>query len=115
GADLPGHPSLGQLTRRLLAAVPEIERLRLSSIDVAEIDTDLLDLIANEPRLMPHLHLSLQAGDAMVLKRMKRRHTPEQAVAFCERVRALRPDVVFGADLIAGFPTEDETMFAHTL
>lgn len=115
GADLPGHPSLGQLTRRLLAAVPEIERLRLSSIDVAEIDTDLLDLIANEPRLMPHLHLSLQAGDAMVLKRMKRRHTPEQAVAFCERVRALRPDVVFGADLIAGFPTEDEAMFAHTL
>jgi threonylcarbamoyladenosine tRNA methylthiotransferase MtaB len=115
GADLPGQPSLGQLTRRLLAAVPEIERLRLSSIDVAEIDSDLLDLIAGEPRLMPHLHLSLQAGDEMVLKRMKRRHTPAQAVAFCERVRALRPDVVFGADLIAGFPTEDEAMFARTL
>jgi len=115
GGDLPGRPSLGQLTRRLLAAVPEIERLRLSSIDVAEIDADLLDLIAGEPRLMPHLHLSLQAGDEMVLKRMKRRHTPDQAVAFCERVRALRPDVVFGADLIAGFPTEDEAMFARTL
>ncbi|WP_368744535.1 tRNA (N(6)-L-threonylcarbamoyladenosine(37)-C(2))-methylthiotransferase MtaB [Desertibaculum subflavum] len=115
GADLPGRPSLGQLTRRLLAAVPEIERLRLSSIDVAEIDADLLDLIAGEKRLMPHLHLSLQAGDDMVLKRMKRRHTPDQAVAFCERVRAARPDVVFGADLIAGFPTEGEAMFARTL
>lgn len=115
GHDLPGSPSLGQLSRRLLAAVPGIARLRLSSIDVAEIDDDLLDLIAREPRLMPHLHLSLQAGDDMILKRMKRRHSREQSIRFCETARRLRPDVVFGADLIAGFPTEDEAMFENSL
>ena len=115
GADLPGRPTLGQMTRRLLAAVPELTRLRLSSIDVAEVDDDLFRLIAEEPRLMPHLHLSLQAGDDLVLKRMKRRHGRAQAVAFCDRVRALRPDLVFGADLIAGFPTENDEMFRRTL
>lgn len=115
GADLPGRPRLGQMIRRLLNSVPELPRLRLSSIDVAEIDDDLLRLIADEPRLMPHLHLSLQAGDDMILKRMKRRHTHAQAVAFCEDVRRLRPDVVFGADIIAGFPTETEEMFANSL
>jgi len=115
GQDLPGAPSLGQLARRLLAAVPEIARLRLSSIDVAEIDDDLLALIEGEPRLMPHLHLSLQAGDDMILKRMKRRHSRAQAISFCETARRLRPGVVFGADLIAGFPTEDEGMFANSL
>jgi len=115
GADLPGRPRLGQMVRRLLANVPELPRLRLSSIDVAEIDDDLLDLIANEPRLMPHLHLSLQAGDNMILKRMKRRHTREQAITFCNDVRRLRPDAVFGADIIAGFPTETDAMFANSL
>jgi len=115
GADLPGRPRLGQMLRRLLANVPDLPRLRLSSIDVAEIDDDLLDLIANEPRLMPHLHLSLQAGDNMILKRMKRRHTREQAIEFCETVRGLRPDVVFGADIIAGFPTETDEMFVNSL
>ncbi len=115
GADLPGRPTLGRMVRRLLDAVPELARLRLSSIDVAEVDDALLRLIADEPRLMPHLHLSLQAGDDMVLKRMKRRHTRAQAIAFCETVRALRPEVAFGADLIAGFPTETEEMFARTL
>ena len=115
GADLPGQPRLGQMVRRLLASVPELPRLRLSSIDVAEIDDDLLHLIAEEPRLMPHLHLSLQAGDDMILKRMKRRHSRGQAIEFCQTVRALRPDVVFGADLIAGFPTETDAMFANSL
>ena len=115
GADLPGRPTLGQMARRLLAAVPELSRLRLSSIDVAEVDDALLRLIAEEPRLMPHLHLSLQAGDDLVLKRMKRRHGRAQALAFCDRVRAVRPDMVFGADLIAGFPTESEAMFRRTL
>jgi threonylcarbamoyladenosine tRNA methylthiotransferase MtaB len=115
GADLPGRPSLGQLVRRLLALVPDLPRLRLSSIDAVEVDSDLLDLIATEPRLMPHLHLSLQAGDDMILKRMKRRHTRQDAVDFCRQVRALRPDVVFGADLIAGFPTETEDMFRRSL
>lgn len=115
GADLPGRPRLGQMVRRLLANVPELPRLRLSSIDVAEIDDDLLDLIAHEPRLMPHLHLSLQAGDNMILKRMKRRHNREQAINFCNDVRRLRPDAVFGADIIAGFPTETDTMFANSL
>ncbi|MPY73366.1 MAG: tRNA (N(6)-L-threonylcarbamoyladenosine(37)-C(2))-methylthiotransferase MtaB [Alphaproteobacteria bacterium] len=115
GADLPGRPSLGQLARRLLTLVPELRRLRLSSIDAVEVDDDLLDLIAREPRLMPHLHLSLQAGHDMILKRMKRRHTRADAVAFCRRVRDLRPDVVFGADLIAGFPTETEEMFQASL
>ncbi|MBY6261339.1 tRNA (N(6)-L-threonylcarbamoyladenosine(37)-C(2))-methylthiotransferase MtaB [Azospirillum sp. 412522] len=115
GPDLPGAPSLGQMVRRLLALVPELPRLRLSSIDCIEMDDDLWRLIENEPRLMPHLHLSLQAGDDMVLKRMKRRHGRADAVAFCERVRSVRPDVVFGADFIAGFPTETEEMFQNTL
>ncbi len=115
GGDLPGRPSLGQMTRRLLAQAPDLARLRLSSIDVAEVDDDLMDLIAHEPRLMPHLHLSLQAGDDMVLKRMKRRHTHADALAFCETARALRPDIAFGADFIAGFPTEDDAMFQRSL
>jgi threonylcarbamoyladenosine tRNA methylthiotransferase MtaB len=115
GADLPGSPTLGQMTRRLLALVPELKRLRLSSLDPVEIDEDLWQLIGNEPRLMPHLHLSFQAGDDMILKRMKRRHLRSDAIAFCEKARNLRPDVVFGADLIAGFPTETDEMFENTL
>jgi len=115
GADLPGRPGLGRLVRRLLAEVPELPRLRLTSLDPVEVDAELLEALADEPRLMPHLHLSLQAGDDMVLKRMKRRHSRADAVDFCARVRGLRPDVAFGADLIAGFPTEDEAMFANTL
>ncbi|WP_035694092.1 tRNA (N(6)-L-threonylcarbamoyladenosine(37)-C(2))-methylthiotransferase MtaB [Azospirillum halopraeferens] len=115
GPDLPGTPTLGQMVRRLLACVPELARLRLSSLDCIEIDDDLWRLIESEPRLMPHLHLSLQAGDDLILKRMKRRHSRADAVAFCERVRRARPDMVFGADLIAGFPTEDEAMFTNTL
>ncbi|NYZ15880.1 tRNA (N(6)-L-threonylcarbamoyladenosine(37)-C(2))-methylthiotransferase MtaB [Azospirillum sp. RWY-5-1] len=115
GPDLPGAPTLGQMVRRLLALVPELPRLRLSSLDPVEIDDDLWRLIAEEPRLMPHLHLSLQAGDDMVLKRMKRRHLRADAIAFCERARSLRPDMVFGADLIAGFPTETDAMFENTL
>jgi threonylcarbamoyladenosine tRNA methylthiotransferase MtaB len=117
GPDLPGQPKLGQMVRRLLTNVPGLPRLRLSSIDVAEIesDEDLMELIAHEPRLMPHLHLSLQAGDDMILKRMKRRHSRAQAVEFCRKVRALRPDMAFGADLIAGFPTETDEMFENSL
>jgi threonylcarbamoyladenosine tRNA methylthiotransferase MtaB len=115
GGDLPGRPTLGQLARRILKLVPELPRLRLSSIDVAEIDDDLVVLIGDEPRLMPHLHLSLQAGSDMILKRMKRRHNRAQAIAFCRDMRALRPDMVFGADLIAGFPTESEAMFDESL
>lgn len=115
GPDLPGAPSLGQMVRRLLACVPELPRLRLSSLDCIEMDEDLWRLIETEPRLMPHLHLSLQAGDDMILKRMKRRHGRADAVAFCERVRRLRPDVVFGADFIAGFPTETDDMFENTV
>jgi threonylcarbamoyladenosine tRNA methylthiotransferase MtaB len=115
GRDLPGQPTLGQLTRRLLRLVPELPRLRLSSIDPAEVDDDLIDLIANEPRLMPHLHLSVQAGDDLILKRMKRRHSRSDVVDLCARLRALRPDIAFGADLIAGFPTESEAMFERTL
>ncbi|WP_207457154.1 tRNA (N(6)-L-threonylcarbamoyladenosine(37)-C(2))-methylthiotransferase MtaB [Azospirillum sp. SYSU D00513] len=115
GPDLPGTPTLGQMVRRLLAAVPELPRLRLSSLDCIEIDDDLWRLIETEPRLMPHLHLSLQAGDDMILKRMKRRHMRADAIAFCQRVRSLRPDIVFGADFIAGFPTETEEMFENTL
>lgn len=114
GGDLPGAPSLGQMLRRLLLAVPELKRLRLSSLDPAEADEDLFRLIENEPRLMPHFHVSAQAGDDMILKRMKRRHSRADIVAFCERARALRPDAVFGADLIAGFPTEDAAMFENT-
>ncbi len=115
GRDLPGEPVLGALVKALLRHVPELERLRISSIDSVEADRDLLDAIAGEPRLMPHLHLSLQAGDDLVLKRMKRRHRRADAVAFCDQVRRLRPDMVFGADIIAGFPTEDEAMFDRSL
>ena len=115
GRDLPGAPSLGQLVRRLLAAVPGLARLRLSSLDPAAVDDDLLRAVAEEERLMPHLHLSLQAGDDLVLKRMKRRHGRAQAVALTGRLRALRPDIAFGADLIAGFPTESDQAFANTL
>jgi len=115
GADLPGRPRLGQLVRRLLALVPELERLRLSSLDPAEIDADLWRLIADEPRLMPHLHLSLQSGDDLVLKRMKRRHSRADALAVCRRARDLRPGIALGADLIAGFPTENDAMAERTL
>ncbi len=115
GPDLPGRPTLGQMVRRLLAQVPELPRLRLSSLDPVEIDADLWRLIAEEPRLMPHLHLSLQAGDDMILKRMKRRHLRADAIALTERACDLRPGIVFGADLIAGFPTETEAMFDNTL
>ena len=115
GGNLPGAPRLGRLVKQILKHVPELERLRLSSIDSIEADDDLLDALAGEPRLMPHLHLSLQAGDDMILKRMKRRHRRADAIAFCEKVRRLRPDVVFGADVIAGFPTETEAMFARSL
>jgi threonylcarbamoyladenosine tRNA methylthiotransferase MtaB len=115
GSDLPGSPSLGQLVARILKLVPDLPRLRLSSIDAAEIDVDLMRLLAEEPRLMPHLHLSLQAGNDMILKRMKRRHSRADALALIAAVRAVRPDTAFGADLIAGFPTETEAMFADTL
>jgi len=115
GADLPGRPSLGQMIRRLFAAVPELERLRLSSLDPAEIDEELWRLLAEEKRLMPHLHLSLQAGDDLILKRMKRRHSRAQAIDVARRARALRPEVALGADLIAGFPTETEDMFRRSL
>jgi len=115
GADLPGAPRLGALVKRILKEVPELARLRLSSIDSVETDADLYDALADEPRLMPHLHLSLQAGDDLILKRMKRRHSRADAIAFCDRVRRLRSDVVFGADIIAGFPTENEDMFARSL
>ena len=110
-----GEMRLGVLVKRLLRDVPEIERLRLSSIDSVEADRDLLDAFANEPRLMPHLHLSLQHGDDLILKRMKRRHTRADAIHFCNDVRRLRPDVAFGADIIAGFPTETEEMFVRSL
>jgi len=106
---------LGGLVKRILREVPELARLRLSSIDSVEADADLIDALANEPRLMPHLHLSLQAGDDLVLKRMKRRHLRADAIAFCAQIRRLRPDVAFGADIIAGFPTETEAMFGRSL
>jgi threonylcarbamoyladenosine tRNA methylthiotransferase MtaB len=115
GADLPGQPTLGQLVTRILKLVPELPRLRLSSIDAAEIDPDLLRGFAEQPRLMPYLHLSLQAGDDMILKRMKRRHSRADALKLVGEVRAVRPDVAFGADLIAGFPTETDEMFENTL
>ncbi len=115
GAGLPGAPTLGKLVRQILRHVPELPRLRLSSIDSVEADRDLLDVIAQDARLMPHLHLSLQAGDDLVLKRMKRRHSRADAIRFCEDVRRLRPDMVFGADIIAGFPTETEEMFSRSL
>jgi threonylcarbamoyladenosine tRNA methylthiotransferase MtaB len=115
GADLPGGPRLGDLVMRILRLVPGLPRLRISSIDSIEVDPALMDAIATEPRLMPHLHLSLQAGDDLILKRMKRRHLRDDAIRFCEEVRRLRPDMVFGADLIAGFPTETEQMFMNSL
>jgi threonylcarbamoyladenosine tRNA methylthiotransferase MtaB len=115
GDDLPGAPPLGNLVRRILKLVPDLPRLRLSSIDSIEADPDLMQAIATEPRLMPHLHLSLQAGDDMILKRMKRRHLRDDAIAFCAEARRLRPDMTFGADIIAGFPTETEAMFDNSL
>ena len=115
GTNLAGAPKLGTLVKQILKHVPELPRLRLSSIDSVEADCDLLDAFANEPRLMPHLHLSLQAGDDLILKRMKRRHSRAGAISFCEEMRRLRPDVVFGADIIAGFPTETEAMFLRSL
>jgi threonylcarbamoyladenosine tRNA methylthiotransferase MtaB len=115
GADLPGKPRLGQALRRLLALVPDLPRLRLSSLDPAEIDEDLWQLIATEPRLMPHLHFSAQSGDDLILKRMKRRHVSADIVRAAARARAVRPDIVLGADFIAGFPTETEAQFERTL
>jgi threonylcarbamoyladenosine tRNA methylthiotransferase MtaB len=115
GKDLPGQPSLGNLVRRILKTVPELRRLRISSIDSVEADEDLLIAIEEEERLMPHLHLSLQAGDDMILKRMKRRHLRDDAIRFCDDVRRRRPDVVFGADIIAGFPTETDEMFENSI
>ncbi len=115
GADLPGQPRLGALVRAILKHVPELPRLRLSSIDSVEADGDLLKAFAEEERLMPHLHLSLQAGDDLILKRMKRRHLRAQSVAFCDEMRRLRPDIVFGADIITGFPTETEAQFRNSL
>jgi threonylcarbamoyladenosine tRNA methylthiotransferase MtaB len=114
GADLPGAPKLGTLTKQILRHVPDLKRLRISSIDSIEADRDLLDAIATDERLMPHLHLSLQAGDDMILKRMKRRHSRNDAIEFCAQVRRLRPDIAFGADIIAGFPTETEEMFSRS-
>jgi threonylcarbamoyladenosine tRNA methylthiotransferase MtaB len=115
GRELPGAPALGRLVRTILRQVPALARLRLSSIDSIEADEELVRCFAEEERLMPHLHLSLQSGDDMILKRMKRRHTRADTIAFCERLRGLRPDMVFGADIIAGFPTETEDMFENSL
>ncbi|MFK5996535.1 MAG: tRNA (N(6)-L-threonylcarbamoyladenosine(37)-C(2))-methylthiotransferase MtaB [Rhodobacterales bacterium] len=115
GADLPMQPKLGDLVQRILRLVPDLPRLRISSIDSIEADPALIDAIASEKRLMPHLHLSLQAGDNMILKRMKRRHSRDDAIDFCEAMRKARPDIVYGADIIAGFPTETESMFENSL
>jgi threonylcarbamoyladenosine tRNA methylthiotransferase MtaB len=115
GGNLPGAPKLGKLVKQILKHAPDLQRLRLSSIDSVEADGDLLDAFANEARLMPHLHLSLQAGDDLILKRMKRRHSRADAIGFCNQVRRLRPDVIFGGDIIAGFPTETDDMFARSL
>jgi threonylcarbamoyladenosine tRNA methylthiotransferase MtaB len=115
GQHLPGEPKLGALVKKILREVPELARLRLSSIDSVEADRDLIDAFANYARLMPHLHLSLQAGDDIILKRMKRRHTRADAISFCNDMRRLRPDIVFGADMIAGFPTETDEMFENSL
>jgi threonylcarbamoyladenosine tRNA methylthiotransferase MtaB len=115
GADLPGAPKLGTLVRQILKHVGGLERLRLSSLDCIEIDDGLMDAFADEERLMPHLHLSLQAGDDLVLKRMKRRHSRADAIALCAELRRRRPGMVFGADIIAGFPTETEAMFRGSL
>jgi threonylcarbamoyladenosine tRNA methylthiotransferase MtaB len=114
GADLPGAPKLGALVKQILRHVSELKRLRISSIDSIEVDRDLLDVVAEDDRLMPHLHLSLQSGDDLILKRMKRRHSRADAVEFCAQVKRLRPDIAFGADIIAGFPTETEAMFARS-
>lgn len=115
GADLPAQPRLGDLVARILRLVPDLPRLRISSIDSIEADPALMEAIGSEPRLMPHLHLSLQAGDDLILKRMKRRHLRDDAIRFCDEARRLRPDIVFGADIIAGFPTETESMFEGSL
>ena len=115
GPDLPGNLRLGKLVKTILKEVPDLPRLRLSSIDSIEADEDLMDALANEKRLMPHLHLSLQSGDNMILKRMKRRHLRENSIEFCENVRRIRPDIVFGADIIAGFPTETDEMFENSI
>tara|TARA_R110000868_G_scaffold133663_3_gene345373 strand:- start:7676 stop:8941 length:1266 start_codon:yes stop_codon:yes gene_type:complete len=115
GPDLPGQPTLGLLIERILKHVPDLPRLRLSSLDGIEIDDRLFDLLTGEARLMPHVHLSLQSGDNMILKRMKRRHSREQAIALVERLKAKRPDIAIGADIIAGFPTENDAMFANSL
>ncbi|MEH6359169.1 MAG: MiaB/RimO family radical SAM methylthiotransferase, partial [Amylibacter sp.] len=115
GADLPMQPKLGDLVQRVLRLVPDLPRLRISSIDSIEADPALIDAIASERRLMPHLHLSLQAGDNMILKRMKRRHSRDDAIAFCADMRKARPDIVYGADIIAGFPTETDAMFENSL
>jgi len=115
GQNLPGRPPLGRLVKAILKHVPELARLRLSSVDSIEADADLIDAFGHEPRLMPHLHLSLQSGDDLILKRMRRRHSRADAIALCAKLRALRPDIVFGADIIAGFPTETEAMFQRSL
>ena len=115
GADLPAMPKLGDLIMRILRLVPDLPRLRISSIDSIEVDENLMKAIATEPRLMPHLHLSLQHGDDMILKRMKRRHLRDDAIRFAEDARKLRPDMTFGADIIAGFPTETDAMFDNSL
>ena len=115
GEDLPGSPTLGQMVRRVLNLVPDLPRLRISSIDCIEIDEDLFKVIASEPRLMPHMHLSLQSGDTMILKRMARRHSRQDIIALVHRLRACRPDIAIGADIIAGFPTETDEMFQNTL
>ena len=115
GTDLPGTPKLGRLVRAILKLVPDLKRLRLSSIDAIEIDDELMDVIAREERFCPYLHLSLQAGDDMILKRMKRRHLRADAIALTDRLKAIRPDIAFGADLIAGFPTETDAMFENSL
>lgn len=115
GPDLPGKPSLGKLAQSILKSVPGLKRLRLSSIDSIEADEALIDVITSEARLMPHLHLSLQSGDNMILKRMKRRHAREDSIRFCQDIRSRRPDMIFGADIIAGFPTETEEMFENSL
>ena len=115
GADLPTHPKLGNLITRILRLVPDLNRLRISSIDSIEVDEEFLDAIATERRLMPHFHLSLQHGDDLILKRMKRRHLRKDAILFCEQVRKLRPEVTFGADIIAGFPTESDEHFENSI
>jgi threonylcarbamoyladenosine tRNA methylthiotransferase MtaB len=115
GADLEGAPKLGALVSRILKDVPDLKRLRLSSIDSIETDAELLDVLASEERFMPHIHLSLQSGDNMILKRMKRRHAREDSIAFCHELKSRRPDMVFGADIIAGFPTETDAMFENSM